>query len=547
MGKEGVDVGRDRAGQRCYAPIEGHLPERADVVADPDGRHRPAAFRAGDRRHTRPAGDDNEAGADVGGDPAGTVDDRLSDRVEPLRGDLWRRRVDRSRQPRSAVPFLERQPPIGKVLRFGRPRDPPHHLDDEPRVVADRGLAGEHAGIGAVEDGVGDVGRLGPRRPSRMLHAVEHLGGDDHRLLKALANADDPLLHHRHRGNVDLHPQIAAGDHDDVGSLDDRFHGVDRLALLDLGHDAGDRAARPEELLEKTDLDRRAHERQADEIGPHSGGPLGMLPIRGTHGGHRELHAGEVDPLTAAKRSPLDDTADDAIGAPLLHHQRHRAVGEHHRITRPELVDERGVGGREGVVGRFPTPADKSDPRSLDTFDPPPGKLPEADLRAGKVDEDAHGADQLVGHPPDAVEHLLVFSHRAVGHVEAEDVDAGLNQRADRLFRRRSRAERGDDLRTDQVRIGPRAAQRANIGRSAGIPGWIGRGGGHGALRRWGREGQGGGVSAEQPTAGAGWRESGRQEPPRRRRDRGAILPPQSITVAGAERSVPGDGPARTR
>ena len=159
--------------------------------------------------------------------------------------------------------------------------------------------------------------------------------------------------------------------------------------------------------------------------------------------------------------------------------------GEH------EFLDERRVGGREGVGGRFRAPADEAHPSPLDTLHSAPGELPEADLRTGKVDKHPHGTDQLVGHPPDAVEGRLVFRHRAVRHVEAEDIDASLDEAADRLLRRGCRAERRDDLRADELRISAVPPRRAGLGRSAGIPGWIGRGGGHGALRRKEREGKG--------------------------------------------------------
>ena len=88
-------------------------------------------------------------------------------------------------------------------------------------MLADRRLAGEHAGVGAVEDGVGHVGRLGPRGPPGVLHTVEHLRRHDHRFLIPLAGADDLLLHHRHAGHVDLHAEVATGHHHGVGGIDD--------------------------------------------------------------------------------------------------------------------------------------------------------------------------------------------------------------------------------------------------------------------------------------------------------------------------------------
>ncbi len=120
---------------------------------------------------------------------------------------------------------------------FGGQSDAVHHLDRFARVLADGRFAREHAGVAAVENGVGHVGGLGPRRPPRVLHAVEHLRGDDHRLLMFAAGGHDLLLHHGHPGHVDLHAQVAAGHHDAVGRDDDLFQAVERLLLFDLGDD----------------------------------------------------------------------------------------------------------------------------------------------------------------------------------------------------------------------------------------------------------------------------------------------------------------------
>ena len=78
----------------------------------------------------------------------------------------------------------------------------------------------------------------------RVLHAVEHLRGDDHRLPLAAALGDDPLLGHGHLGNVDLHAQVAAGDHHAVGRGHDRRQVFQGLGLLDLGDDVRPAVAR---------------------------------------------------------------------------------------------------------------------------------------------------------------------------------------------------------------------------------------------------------------------------------------------------------------
>ena len=66
-------------------------------------------------------------------------------------------------------------------LGLGLARDPVHHPDRLDRVLADRGLLGQHHRVGALEDRAGDVGDLGPGRPRRGDHRGEHLGRGDRR------------------------------------------------------------------------------------------------------------------------------------------------------------------------------------------------------------------------------------------------------------------------------------------------------------------------------------------------------------------------------
>ena len=64
------------------------------------------------------------------------------------------------------------------VALLGLTADEPHNLDRAHRVLAPQRLRPEHDGVGPVEDGVRDVGRLGPRRARRGDHRVAHPGHD---------------------------------------------------------------------------------------------------------------------------------------------------------------------------------------------------------------------------------------------------------------------------------------------------------------------------------------------------------------------------------
>ena len=79
-----------------------------------------------------------------------------------------------------------------------------YHLDDDDRMVADGRLAAEHTSISAVEDCVGHVAGFCSCGSSIVMHALEHLGGDDHRLHFLLADLDDPFLSYRSLGHIDF-------------------------------------------------------------------------------------------------------------------------------------------------------------------------------------------------------------------------------------------------------------------------------------------------------------------------------------------------------
>ncbi len=115
--------------------------------------------------------------------------------------------------------------------------NPVHRLDDTGRVVTDRRLAGEHHGVGTVEDGVGNVRGLCAGRSPRVDHRVEHLRGGDHGRARRVTPADDALLNDRDFFERHLDTEVTAGDHHAVGCLDDLFEVLDGTGAFNLGDD----------------------------------------------------------------------------------------------------------------------------------------------------------------------------------------------------------------------------------------------------------------------------------------------------------------------
>ena len=169
--------------------------------------------------------------------------------------------------PRRASARRRRIAPSAVLL--GVVGDARHRLDRLHRELADRALAREHHGVGAVEDRVRHVRGLGARRPRVLDHALEHLGGGDHDLAGRVGRGDDPLLGDRHVLGAELDAQVAARDHHAVGRRQDRLQVVERLRLLDLrDHRRAPRRASATSAFACSTSCGLAHEGQRHEVDP---------------------------------------------------------------------------------------------------------------------------------------------------------------------------------------------------------------------------------------------------------------------------------------
>ena len=167
-------------------PEQAHPPQGSLRVAYPQRRDVVALFGFDPSGSACPGSHDDEFGLDGLCDVRSVVGHGCGDRM------------DVGRKPRFGIPtdIFEH--------RFGAQHDPIHHLDDDDRMVADGRLAAEHTSISAVEDRVGHVAGFGSGRSSIVMHALEHLGGDDNRLHFLLADLDDPFLRYRSLGYIDF-------------------------------------------------------------------------------------------------------------------------------------------------------------------------------------------------------------------------------------------------------------------------------------------------------------------------------------------------------
>ncbi|GIX63576.1 DNA polymerase zeta catalytic subunit, putative [Babesia caballi] len=113
------------------------------------------------------------------------------------------------------------------------------HVDGLAGVLAHGGLGGKHHSVRTVVDGVGTVGGLSPGGHGVVPHALQHLRGDDDGLaVHQPAELHEPLLDDGQVGQVSLHTEVATGNHERVGHLEDAVDVVEGRLLLDLRNEA---------------------------------------------------------------------------------------------------------------------------------------------------------------------------------------------------------------------------------------------------------------------------------------------------------------------
>ena len=340
----------------------------------------------------------------------------------------------------------------GKVL-LGLVRDVGLHLDGLDRVLAGSGLAGEHDGVGAVIDGVRDVGDLGAGRARVVLHGVEHLGRGDDGLVGRVALGDDLLLDVRHELGSDLDSQVAAGDHDAVGGLEDGVEVLDAQRALDLGEDrdvlATVQAAEVTDLLDGLGV---ADEGGGDVVDVLLDAEQDVLAVTVGDGGQADLDVGDVDALALADLAGVLDDAVHVLAVDGLDLEGDQAV-----IDQDEGAGL-GLGGEvqvvKGDVGLVAEPVLGGGLRGHDDLvalvNGDLGVILEqagADLRTLGVEQDAHGDAELAGDAADALDALVMLLIGAVREVEAGDVHARLDHLAEGLVAVAGRTHGAYDLR----------------------------------------------------------------------------------------------------
>jgi hypothetical protein len=319
----------------------------------------------------------------------------------------------------------------------------PHALD---RVFPDGGLAAEHDGVGLLEDGVGHVGHLRAGRHGVLDHRFEHVGGHDHGLAQLERRLEDSALDDRKLFHRALHTEVAAGDHDGIGLLDDLVDQPHRALILDLGHDLGGAVVALEDLAERDHVGGLATEGECDEIDAGLGthGHIGQIFLG--EGGQVDLHPGKVDVTTGAEQARGEDLAADAVVDLAQDLEVDDPVVDKHHVALRNVIDESVVIHADGVE-LLAVGAPHGELHDVADLEVELGsEVAGADRGALRVHEDADRHGQLGGDGPDGGDDLPHPIVVGVAHVEPEDVHAREDHLPQALGGFGCRTKGGDDL-----------------------------------------------------------------------------------------------------
>ncbi len=263
---------------------------------------------------------------------------------------------------------------------------------------------------------------------------------------------DELALDDRHPFGGQLHPQVAAGHHDPVGSLDDGVDVVEGLGALDLGDEPDVPAGRDQgpQLLHVRGAADEGEGEEVDAHGEHRGG---VVPVLVGQARRRKGDIGKVDALAVRQHAAVDDGAMHIGTGHGIDAQLEEPVGQEHPAPGPHVSWERLVlGGDQSLPAdhraardRDPAPRLQHDAAAIEAADP--------DLRTTEVGQHGHGCARRPGLLPNEPVGRGVAFPVAMGHVQAEHVDAGGDEPGDGRPVGARRPERGDDL-------GPPALER---------------------------------------------------------------------------------------
>ena len=311
---------------------------------------------------------------------------------------------------------------------FGGADDACHGLDGLDRVGADAGLAGEHDGVGAVEDGVGDVGCFGAGRSGCADHGFEHLRGDDDGLGLVAAAFDGSFLHHGDVFEGEFDAEVASGDHDSVEDLDDVVEAFHGLWFLDFGDEGDGDALLVHDAVALFGVRGAADEGEGDHVGAVSEGPAQVVLVLLGEGGDADGDSGEVESLVVGDGSAEDDAGVDVGAGGFGAFQHDAAVVDEDAVAGSDVSGESFVGGGDAFGVSGDVFGGDGELVAVGEFDGAVGEGAEADFGSLEVGEDSDGAVGVLCGLPEVGEARVVVVVGSVAEVESGDVQACVDE-----------------------------------------------------------------------------------------------------------------------
>jgi hypothetical protein len=252
---------------------------------------------------------------------------------------------------------------------------------------------------------------------------------------------DDLLLARRHGFERQLHAEIAARDHHRIGEGENLVERLKRGGLLDLGENA---RATGGHLPQLRDVVGTLHEGQPEPVDRQRQRVIEIGTILGRERRYGQHRVGEVDALVVLDDATLHDVGGHTVLLHLDRHEPHLPVVDQERAARFERGENlRMRDGHRIAVGGLA--AHKGHARAGLKL-PLAAELAEAELGALKVDKDRDRPPDVVLHAAHRLDQGLQVRVAGVAHIDAEDVDAREEQRAQLFGRPAGGAERRDDL-----------------------------------------------------------------------------------------------------
>jgi hypothetical protein len=238
-----------------------------------------------------------------------------------------------------------------RALGFHEPRDRRCGQGRFEGIVPHRRLPGQHDRVGAVEHGVGDVGRLGARWPRRVDHRLQHLGGDDRGPSRRASRAHELFLDQRDLFHRQFHAEVSARDHHGVGLHQDPLDVGDGRPGFDLRDDRDVSVAHSR--AELAHVARRPDERLRHEIGAELERARQPLAIAIGDRRQAETLGRNVHALAAANGSACEALCLDHVADDRAHGQLDRPVGEQDAVALPEVGRQARVRGARAALVRL--------------------------------------------------------------------------------------------------------------------------------------------------------------------------------------------------